>query len=1040
MAMSAARLAGGAALAGLALSPLLLTLPHRDSPTSSTPAVSSPSAVVAFEPNAGRGPQSDDFYARLGSATVAVSRGGTRVTLRDGRTVTSRLIGADAGSVRPEERLRFRVNSYVGKRSAWRTGMPTFGRVRYSSVYPGIDLVYHGSGGALEYDFIAKPGSDPSTIAIDMRGAPSLRLDRDGNLVAGNLRQLRPVAYQQVGGERRRVDASFVLDGRRVRFHLGAYDRSRPLVIDPVLAFSDILTSSTTGGFNDTAYDVAVDSSGNAYVVGRTWNNGSIPPGDPGRTEGAGFVLKLAPDGTHVWITYIAKSLISDVVVANSGDPYFAGQGFDGMPTKNAADSSFGGGTSDAAIGRLNAADGTTNWVTYLGGTLFDVTGAGDVGIDVDRDGNAYVGGSTGSSTDVAPGSPYDATLGGSGDGFVAKYGPTGTKLLATYLGGSGSDSVHAVGVDPDCQSNCDVFVGGATLSNTDFPVLGNDPQHGQMNYGGGNVDGFVARIKADFTNRVWATFYGGAGTDSVDGIAVTSLSYPVVTGLRGAAGGQTTDQVFLHQYGPDMYNGYDSVFGGNGADTVHDIADGGGNNIYLIGETASSDFPVSAPVQRDIAGAGDAFLMRFNLNFTATNPVMWSTYLGGGNSEQGYGVASGLNGDVWAVGQTISNDFPLVANKQQRPALGAWVSQIAIDPVAINSGPEGTIRVHDAAFKYSTAASGVSYSCRLGPVETSFSTCAADGKSYTGLSDGTYTFEVRITDIGGKTSRPTARQFTVDTRPIALLTVAPNPALVGRPVTFDSSASTGAGQALAKFEWDLDGDGTFDRDTGATPTTTESYPSARDITVAVRVTDAVGAVATQTAQLKVNAAPPLGTQFGVTINNGAQFTRSPNVTVTANSPSTTSSMLFSNDGGFLAPTVFPRSTSVKWKLDSSGPERLPKTIYVRFLAGTIPSETFQDDIILDETPPKVQEAVVTPAGAGAAVARTSAAKRKWKLRVKAKDSNSGVARIQATSNKKKPGKLLRYKRKLTVKSAKRPAWVRARDRAGNYSKWRKAR
>jgi hypothetical protein len=148
--------------------------------------------------------------------------------------------------------------------------------------------------------------------------------------------------------------------------------------------------------------------------------------------------------------------------------------------------------------------------------------------------------------------------------------------------------------------------------------------------------------------------------------------------------------------------------------------------------------------------------------------------------------------------------------------------------------------------------------------------------------------------------------------------------------------------------------------------------------------------------------------------------------------------MLFSNDGGFLAPATFQPKADTPWKLDSSGPERLPKTVYVRFLSGPFVSETFTDDIILDEIPPKVLAAAL--AGPDQLKAASSAAKRSYKLKVKATDSNSGVGRLQVTNNKKKPGKLLKYKRKLTVKLAARPKFVRARDRAGNYSPWRKLR
>ena len=1028
----AARVAGAAAAAGLATSALLFALPQADSGTRPTAPVSAApaSAPLAFEPGAGRG--SADYYARLGSGAVAISPKGMRFTVRGGALATT-LVGAQSVAGEAERRLRMRVNAYDGAdRSDWRTGLPAFGRIRYPSVYPGVDLLYHGRGQRLEYDFVIAPGADPSRIALDVRGGRSLRLDAAGNLVAAvggtKVRQLRPVAYQ--GSDR--VAARFVLDGSRVRFALGDYDRTRPLVIDPVLAFSDAIAAET--GFTQ-SFDVGVDSQGNAYVVGDTSGTATIPAGSSSGS-GSGFILKIAPDGTRQWVTYLAGAHVSDIDFDGSDNVYVAGYTQGGLPVLNAHQQNYGGGTTDALVGRLSPGSGTLSWLTYYGGTSFDANDNRFVGIAADRSGGVYVGGATGSSSGIATGGAFDTQLAGSSDGFVVKFTSTGSRVAGTYFGGNTNDEVTAVDVNPTCQSSCPVFLAGGTDSDqTSFPVL--NALDGTHN---GNFDGFAAKLQATFVNRDWATYYGGADHDRAWAVAVDPNGYPSIAGYRDQtfAPGNTSD-VFVQTYFDNGTHLFHREVSGSADDQAYDLVAGSALNLYLVGTTASSDFPTVSPAQSDPGGAGDAFVMRINSNFAASNPVLWSTRLGGGNSEQGYGIALGQFGDVWVAGQTISNDFPRVGATQPPPALGGFVSKISINPVEIQSGPEGTLRSRDAAFTYSAGEPGATYSCRLNPVETSFSSCPTTGKSYTGLADGDYTFEVRVTDNGFATGRPTARAFSVDTKPVAQLAIAPNPALVGSLVTFDAGGSSGAGRPLTKFEWDLDGDGAFERDTGGTATTTETFASPRDNPVSVRVTDSEGLTATAGAQLRVNPPPALGSQFGVTINNGAQFTRTPNVTVAARFPASTTSMLFSNDGGFLSPTVFPPSASVKWKLDSSGPERLPKQIYVRFLAGTIPSETFQDDIILDEVPPRVQQAIVAPA-ASASVAHISAVKRRWRVRVRATDSNSGVARLQITSNKRRPGKLLRYRRRLTVRSVARPKWVRARDRAGNFSRWRRAR
>jgi hypothetical protein len=162
-------------------------------------------------------------------------------------------------------------------------------------------------------------------------------------------------------------------------------------------------------------------------------------------------------------------------------------------------------------------------------------------------------------------------------------------------------------------------------------------------------------------------------------------------------------------------------------------------------------------------------------------------------------------------------------------------------------------------------------------------------------------------------------------------------------------------------------------------------------------------------------------------------------VTLTVKAPANANAFLVSNDGGFFAPATFPAASTIKWKLDSSGPERLPKTVYLRFMLGPIVSDNFTDDIILDEIPPVVQLAtLLAPPSAGRAA--TAAAAKTYSLKIKAKDSNSGVGKVQVTANKRKPGKLLAYKTKLKVKATAKPKFIRARDRAGNFSRWKQLR
>src|SRR5262249_55469981 len=152
--------------------------------------------------------------------------------------------------------------------SQWHTNIPNFGRVEYENVYPGIDLAYYGNQGQLEYDFVVAPGSDPNAIQLSIQGAQSLSLDAQGNLVlhepGGDVIEQAPVVYQQIGSVRQAVAGKFVLQGNTVGFQVGAYDPSRPLVIDPTLSYSSFIGS---GKYSET-FAIAVDSTGDAYLTG----------------------------------------------------------------------------------------------------------------------------------------------------------------------------------------------------------------------------------------------------------------------------------------------------------------------------------------------------------------------------------------------------------------------------------------------------------------------------------------------------------------------------------------------------------------------------------------------------------------------------------------------------------------------------------------------------------------------------------------------------------------------------------------------------
>ena len=667
------------------------------SPFSLSAAVPGAGSMLIHAPLAFARDVDGSLVARQGQYRLAVESGRTTVTVGDRRrgrtaTVTTRLAGA-AALARPEgeDPLQAKASYFLGADPAqWRTGAPLFRRAVERNVYSGIDLVFHGDNGSLEYDFQVRPGADPRRISLDVSGASAMRVEADGALAiatpAGEIRWRKPEVYQWKDGVREAVAGAFALHGRRVTFAIGAYDRRRELVIDPTLAYATYFGGSD----NEGGRGLAVDSSGNIYITGFTYStnlhvtSGAFQTAYHGGTAasyvgGDAFVAKYTPAGALVYVTYLGGS--SDdcgnaIAVDSAGNAYITGftdstnfpttKGalstvFNGLGTSNQYSQDFG----DAFVTKLNPSGSALVYSTFLGGANDDV----GLAIAVDGSGNAYVGGAT-LSTNFPTVTPFQATFHGAGggqpfccgsnapflevgDGFVAKLNPAGSALLfSTYLGGSLDDTVSSLALD----SSDNVYAGGNTMS-TDFPTL--NPY--QKTFGGaasGNNqpvistgDGFVAKFSSSGVLQ-YSTYLGGNGDDAVMGIAVDST---------GAA--------------------------------------------YVTGFTSSSNFPVSAnAAQKKFTGPagitgdrgfvwGDAFVSKVA---PSGSSLVWSTYLGGTQDDAGMAIAldSGLNAIVG--GFANSTDFPITSNAQQ--------------PVFSGNGPAGFTDPTGDAFVAKISADGTTF------------------------------------------------------------------------------------------------------------------------------------------------------------------------------------------------------------------------------------------------------------------------------------------------------------------------------------------
>lgn len=573
-----------------------------------------------------------------------------------------------------------KTNYFIGNDpKKWRTNVPTYAKVKYSGVYPGVDLVYYGNqSGQLEYDFVVAPGADPNVISINVgavreppsplrngglvpdksaRGQeptkravhePPLRLDPNGDLVlhsdGGEIRLQKPVVYQEPStvdssqltakdetrhlplATRHFLDGHYSLDAQnRIGFMVGGYDHSKPLVIDPAIAYSTLL-GGTTGPTYARAIATYTDSSTGtvyAYVAGYTCAS-DFPTANPLHTYGGacdGFVTKFDP----------AASGPASVVFS-----------------------------------------------TYLGG-------GGGAGIAVDSAGNAYVTGST-SSINFPTSNAYQATLKGGADAILTKLNADGSMLLySTFFGGSGSDGASAIALDSAGRA----YIAGGT-SSPDLPTV-NPYQafRGSLYTGNYTQNAFVAVLdttKSGVASLVYATFLGGSGfeyygddalavaVDTVGGIHVAgstaSQNFPTANGFQGCNTGQGA---FYTKLNPLLSGSaqlvYSTCLGGvNPYDVIHDTAQGiavdPAGNAYLTGSAFSGIFPTTPGAFQTQEVGLQPWVAKINPSLAGSASLIYSTFLGQGPPQWGHdsgnAVAVDSTGNAFVTG-SAGPEIPLV-------------------------------------------------------------------------------------------------------------------------------------------------------------------------------------------------------------------------------------------------------------------------------------------------------------------------------------------------------------------------------------------
>lgn len=647
---------------------------------------------LSFELNQGQTDPQVKFLARGPGYMLFLTGTEAVLALRDGAHASQDSFGRKKSQKRDSQQdiLRMRIlganpesqitgidqrpgrsNYYKGNDpKKWQTNIANYASVRYSEIYPGIDMLYYGRQQELEYDFIVAPGADPQTITIAFEGVDKLALDEQGNLMLRTKRseviQQAPVIYQEAGGARQTVSGKYVLKGEReVGFEIGAYDTGKPLVIDPVLRYLSYLGGSGL----DQALGIAVDAAGNAYVTGETIS-ADFPTSTPHESNfGSLYVTKFNAQGTNTLYSTVldgeAEDSAEGIAVDSDGNAYVVGtsvsdaypilSAFQPEPNRRRAFD------DEVVVSKLDA-DGGLTYSTYLGGN--DVDHGIAIAISASR--RMYITGFTFSGNFPAKNEYQGFGVSGvfsSGKVFVTVLESNGQSLVySTALKGADFDQGNGIAVDAVGNA----FVVGQTESQG-FPVKNAfQPNSGDN---GNAVDAFVAKInptQAGEASLIFSTFLGGSGTDEAHAVAVTPQGRVHVTGVTGSTNFplknalDSTNQVneaFVSVFSSTGSLTFSTFLGGSGIEEGNGIAVDAAGLVYVTGRTGSPNFPPALPFQSILRGTQDAFVTKIRVGGESP-AIVSSSFLGGSGNDTGRAIAVLGTSSIYVAGITESTNL----------------------------------------------------------------------------------------------------------------------------------------------------------------------------------------------------------------------------------------------------------------------------------------------------------------------------------------------------------------------------------------------
>lgn len=595
----------------------------------------------------------------------------------------------------PGDPASYRNTYYNSSNPSGLRNVPVYRTLVYKNIYDNIDLVFYQEKEGLKYDLVVHPGGLVADIRLRYSGAENIALSATGSLrittSVGTIEEHKPFTYQEreitsatVNGQRlknrKEVTSGFRLRNNELRFNVETFDTALPLVIDPQIRWLTYVGGSSNDAISDR---IIVDPFGYLIVRGETASS-NFPVSTTSTLHGSNdaFVAKFTKSGQKVWAVYFGGNDIDgernlgDVGVDSAGNIFIAGstKSATGFPvTPGTFQQTYGGGAFDAYVAKLDY-NGTLLWASYLGGSSRDI----GYGLDVDGEGNVLISGETESSNfPASPGAYKTSKVGGTSDGFIAKFsGDSGQRLWATYWGGSFNYAELAWSVIAD--RNNDLVVTGMTPG-TNLPVTSGAIQ---TTYGGGIFDAFIAKFSKT-GSLVWSTYYGGNHTDAAYNAAFDSQNNIIVVGGTSSynfpvstTAIQTTLQgtgnyydCFILKLDSNGQRLWATYYGGTVADIASAVVVDSDDNIVATGFTNSTNFSVTVDAQQtNLRGSQDAFLLKLNSN----GQRLYASYMGGSGVDDGLAVAVDSDDNPILAGYTQSTNLSTSVTSFQPQFAGA--------------------------------------------------------------------------------------------------------------------------------------------------------------------------------------------------------------------------------------------------------------------------------------------------------------------------------------------------------------------------------